>query len=63
MYLRHMIDTIIMLAIVALFNIQMVSFIGIMNDSLSQADKLLISNNDGINRFSKKYQSLNNDLN
>jgi hypothetical protein len=42
-----MIDTIIMVGIVALFNYQIVNFVGKMNDSFSLADKLLSSNNAG----------------
>jgi len=63
MYLRHMIDTITMMAIVALFNVQMVNFISVMNDSFSLAAKLLISNNEGIDHFGEKYQTDNNILN
>jgi hypothetical protein len=46
-----MIDTIIMVAIVALFNLQMVNFIGVMNESFALADLLLISNNGGLDHF------------
>lgn len=42
-----MIDTVIMVVIVGLFNFQMVNFIGVMNNTFSQADALLISNNRG----------------
>ena len=52
MYLRHMIDTITMMAIVALFNIEMVNFISAMNYSFALADQLLISNNNGTDHYS-----------
>ena len=55
MYIRHMIDTIIMIAIVIIFNFQMINFVGIMNNSFSLADKLFASNNAGKNRFSVDY--------
>jgi hypothetical protein len=58
-----MIDTITMMAIVALFNIEMVNFISVMNDSFLLAANLLISNNEGIDHFSESYQTKNNLLN
>ena len=33
MYLRHMIDTITMIGIVAVFMVQIINFVGRMNDS------------------------------
>jgi hypothetical protein len=63
MYLRHMIDTITIIGIVALFMVQMINFIGRMNESLSKADFLLILNNAGNDRFSDSYQMQNRDLN
>ena len=58
-----MIDTITMMAIVALFNIEMVNFISVMNDSFLLAANQLISNNEGIDHFSESYQTKNNLLN
>ncbi len=63
MYLRHMIDTIIMVGIVALFNIFIISFVAGFVVAQSQADQLLLYNNSGVNRFSDIYQSLNTLLN
>jgi hypothetical protein len=54
-----MIDTITIIGIVALFMVQMINFIGRMNESLSKADFLLILNNAGNDRFSDSYQMQN----
>jgi hypothetical protein len=58
-----MIDTIIMIAIVIIFNLQMINFVSIMNNSFTLADKLFALNNAGKNRFSVDYQTSNSILN
>jgi hypothetical protein len=50
-----MIDTIIMIAIVIIFNFEMKNFVGIMNTSFSIADKLFALNNAGLKNFSVEY--------
>jgi hypothetical protein len=55
MFLRHLFDTVIMVAIIALFNIYMIAFVTQMNNSLKNADILLTSNNSGATRFSQDY--------
>lgn len=40
MFLRHFFDTVIMIAIIVIFNIEIVAFVGHMNGALSKADLL-----------------------
>ncbi len=55
MQIRHMFDTVIIIGIVALFMVQIINFVGRMNDTLTKAQKLLNDNNTGIDHFSESY--------
>lgn len=55
MFLRHFFDTIIMTGIIIIFNIEIVSFVGHMNNALSKADFLFSLNNAGESFWSEVY--------